>query len=154
MSQFVLTSLAVGYGINYGVPYLMRYATEKVASVILNKTTTAVKNKVNNVLYKSKELEVEYEMINVDSEGNVIHEPIMYVTSKKNSLIDQSWSDISQSVQSIGTTPSPPPPVAIHSQIPKKRELSKEREYHLPREVYLTHEDTMNILLNDLMDLD
>jgi len=149
MSQVVLTSIAVGYGINYGIPYVMRYATEKVASVILNKTTNAVKKRVNEVLYKSKDIEVEYEMINIDSEGNIIHEPVMYVTSKKLSLIDQSWSDISQS-QSLGKTPSPPPyarlpsPEANHAHLNKFKKIERVK----------THEETMNILLNDLMDVD
>ncbi len=152
MSQFVLTSLAVGYGINYGVPYVMRYATDKVASVILNKTTNAVKKKVNNVLYKSKEIEVEYEMINIDNEGNIIYEPIMYVTSKKNSLIDQSWSDISnisQSTQSLCKTPSPPPPQPNHPQIQRLTPKGPKK-----KEETMSHEETMNILLSDLMDLD
>lgn len=92
MSVQLITYAIIGYG----APYLFNYTKDKIANTILNKTTTVVKKKVTDVIYRNnKPIETEYEYINIDNNGNIISEPIMFVTSNKNSLIDQSWNDIS-----------------------------------------------------------
>lgn len=97
MSEYAFT-LAVGYGISYGisygVPYITRYVADKATTKIIGATTKAVKKKVSTTFYKSKDIDIEYEIINVDNSGNIVNEPILYVTSKNHKMIDQSWNDI------------------------------------------------------------
>jgi hypothetical protein len=93
MSQIIFTTLIVGYA----GPYLVKYTAEKIAEKIFYKTTKAVKKKVTDVIYKNKDpIIIEYECINLDVSGNIIYEPITYVTSERLQLIDQSWADISR----------------------------------------------------------
>jgi hypothetical protein len=92
MSQIILPIV-----IGYGAPYVVRFVADKVTTAVLKKTTKIVKKKINNtIFYNNDPLDLEYEYISVDDRGNVVIEPVMYVTSRDTVKgIDQSWADIS-----------------------------------------------------------
>jgi hypothetical protein len=92
MDQILLTVITV-----YGAPYVVNYIANTATTMALTKTKKVVTKKVSDVLYKKNdEIDIEYEYITVDSSGNIVNEPILYVTSKKEKLIEQSWNDITQ----------------------------------------------------------
>jgi hypothetical protein len=106
MGSQLLITLAIGYGSQYFV----RYATDKMTSVVIGSATKAVKKKAMDVIYKDKPVDIDYEYINVDSSGEPILEPMCIVTSAKQQLIDQSWHDIkSQGGDSIMIARTPTP---------------------------------------------
>ncbi len=87
--------------ISYGSTFLFRYATNKVTDIVVDKTTQVVKSSAktawssitnnNNNTHEIKE-QIEYELISIDENNEVITDEVLYVTSKiKKKSICESW---------------------------------------------------------------
>ena len=86
--------------ISYGSAFLYRYTTNKVTDIVIDKTTRVVTTSAKSAwssLTNSQPIkpEIEYELISVDDNKEVITDEIIYVTSKmKKKSIDSSWNEI------------------------------------------------------------
>ena len=93
MNQILATVI-----ISYGSAFLLRYTTNKVTDIVIDKTTQAVATSAKGVWNNIKghpKPEIEYELISKDENHEVITDEIIYVTSKmKKKSIDSSWSEL------------------------------------------------------------
>jgi hypothetical protein len=86
--------------ISYGSAFLLKYTTNKVTDIVVDKTTQAVKNSAKGVwknITNQQEIkpEIEYELVSTDENNELITDKIVYVTSKmKKKSIDSSWNEI------------------------------------------------------------
>ncbi len=67
--------------VSYGTTYLVKYGVEYMTSNIIKKTTNKAKKIVTNMIYTKPKKNIEYQLINLDENNQIIFDEVVYVTS-------------------------------------------------------------------------
>ncbi len=67
----------------YATTYLTKYAFEYITYNIFKKTTNEAKNMVKRIIWKKKPKPIDYQLIKLDENGEIVNDEIIYVSSKE-----------------------------------------------------------------------